>query len=57
MGGWHFLLTQLMAGLQGLEISEKLLLTQSVQQAVLFPLIWALVYNLFKRKVPDVCAI
>ena len=54
MGGWHFLLSQIMAGLQGLEVGERLLMVESVQQAVLFPLAWALAYNLFKSKVPDV---
>ncbi|WP_461209660.1 hypothetical protein [Desulfocurvus sp. DL9XJH121] len=53
MGGWRFVLVQLMAGLQGLEVGEHALFVESVQQAVLFPLIWALAFNLYRSKVPD----
>lgn len=57
MGGWHFLLTLLMAGLQGLEVGERALMMESAQQALLFPLIWALAFNLYKSRVPDAGAV
>lgn len=54
MGVWHFVLTQLMAELQNLEVVESQLFLESIHQAVVFPLVWALAFSLYKRKVPDV---
>lgn len=53
MGCWHYLLTQLMANLQTLEILKSQLLVEAIYQAVLFPVVWAVTFNLYKRWVPD----
>jgi len=53
MGSWHYLLTQLMADLQNLEVLRGQLLVESFYQAVLFPLVWAVTFNIYKRRVPD----
>ncbi|BBD09667.1 hypothetical protein [Desulfovibrio ferrophilus] len=54
MGSWHFLLTQIMTNLQVLEVNRAQLLLEGVHQAVIFPLAWAITYNVYKRMVPDV---
>jgi len=51
MGGWHAFLLNSMAVLQGLMLDPQRLLLESMQQAVAFPLLWAVTYNLYVRQV------
>ncbi len=51
MGAWHFFLLRSMAVLQGLVANDERLIWEGVQQAVAFPILWALIYNLYVRQV------
>ena len=50
-GFWHFGTIGLLSSLQHLRADPEHLLTESLQTAIIFPILWAVVYLSFTRKV------
>lgn len=50
-GLWHFVVIFLLSSLQDLRADTQLLMLQWLQTAILFPVIWAVVFMAFTRKV------